>query len=566
MSNPEIVHSPASSPELPQARRPAFEPGTAVLPAGSTHAPGGLPLPCDIVMDSDVPVSLRDGTTIYVDVFRPVTDEPLPAVVAWSPYGKRGGFWSLDVFPDRAGVPAESLSGLHKWEGPDPAYWCAHGYAVVNPDPRGVFNSEGDIQMFSPQEAQDGYDLIEWAAAQPWSTGKIGMAGNSWLAVTQWLIASVTPPHLAAIAPWEGFTDFYRDMIAPGGIPNMVFTNQIRDNNFGKNRTEDLAATFERHPLMNELWEARHIDTSGIAVPAYVVASYTNLLHARGTFNGWRALPEGNKWLRIHNSLEWPDFYEYQPDLLKFFDWALKGLDNGWESTPRVRMSILDPGHADTVNVPQDTFPPSTAETTAFHLDAAALGIVKEASVEAESSISYDAATGSAVFVADVGEMVLSGPMKLRLWVEADGHDEMDLFVSVSKEGVDGNQLVPDWYPGLPSPGARGQQRVSLRALDPLRSTDLVPFHRHDRSEPLGPGEIVPVDIEIWPMTMRWHAGEKLRVEIGGHDLQVVAADVHPARSAHNRGTHIIHTGGRYASHLLAPLLPAQDIGATDAC
>jgi predicted acyl esterase len=561
MSNSEVLLRQASSPDLPQAHRPEFAPGTSLLPAGSVHSPGGLPLPCDIVVDQDVAVSLRDGTTIYVDIFRPVTTEALPAIVPWSPYGKQGGFWSLDIFPGRAGVPAEGLSGLHKWEAPDPAYWCAHGYAIVNPDPRGVFASEGDIQMFSRQEALDGYDLIEWIAEQPWSSGKIGMAGNSWLAVTQWTIASVKPPHLTAIAPWEGFTDFYRDMIAPGGIPNFDFAETIRDNNFGMNQTEDLVATFEKHPFFDSVWQERRTDTSGITIPTYVAASYTNVLHSRGTFNGWRALPEANKWLRIHNSLEWPDFYEHQEDLLRFYDWALKGEDNGWEATPRVRMAILDPGHDDVVDVAVDSFPPSAAEPTAFHLDAADRSITQASPVPSHSSISYDAVTGSVVFVADLGEMVLSGPMKLGLWVEAQGHDEMDLFVGVGKEGVDGSMLAPDWYPGVPTPGARGQQRVSLRALDESASTDLIPLHKNDTPEPLSPGEIVPVDIEIWPMTMRWRAGEKLRIEISGHDLQVPVPGVLPERPANNRGSHVIHTGGQYDSFLLAPLLDAGALG-----
>ncbi|CDP86646.1 MULTISPECIES: CocE/NonD family hydrolase [Mycolicibacterium] len=554
MSDLEVQYRPASSPDLPVANARGFAPGTTVLPQGSVHSPGGLPLPCDIVFDRDVAVAMRDGTTIYVDVFRPVGEQTVPAIVPWSPYGKQGGFWTLDIFPGRAGVAADSLSGLQKWEAPDPAYWCARGYAIVNPDPRGVFNSAGDIQMFSPQEARDGYDLIEWIANQPWSSGKVGMAGNSWLAVSQWMIAAEQPPHLAAIAPWEGFNDFYRDMIAPGGIPTFGFSENIIVNNFGRNRTEDLVATFKAQPLMNELWERRHTDTSGITIPAYVAASYTNLLHTRGTFNGWRALPERNRWLRIHNSLEWPDFYEYQDDLHRFFDWALKGQENGWQDTPRVRMAVLDPGHDDEIEVAEDAFPPTRAVATAFHLDAATESVVGTAP-EREACLSYDAKTGSAVFIGDFGDLVLAGPMKLRLWVEAQGHDEMDLFVGVSKQSADGVQLTPDWFPGVPSPGARGQQRVSHRALDADHSTDLIPFQKHDKVEPLSAGEIVSVDIEIWPMAMRWHAGEKLRIEISGHDLQVPIPGVLPERSADNEGRHVIHTGGRYGSYLVAPVV-----------
>ncbi|MFD8000478.1 CocE/NonD family hydrolase, partial [Streptomyces mirabilis] len=117
-----------------RARYPGFRPESIVLKAGTQYREGALPLSCDIVFDRDVAVPLRDGTTIYTDLYRPVTDNDLPAIVAWSPYGKRGGTLLFDDFPHRAGVPLSVVSGLEKFEGPDPAYWCAHGYAVANPD------------------------------------------------------------------------------------------------------------------------------------------------------------------------------------------------------------------------------------------------------------------------------------------------------------------------------------------------------------------------------------------------------------------------------------------------
>lgn len=137
----------------------------------------------DIQVDRDVEMKLRDGTRIYLDVYRPATAEPLPAVLAWSPYGKQGGHQEWDLYPGRAGVARSAVSGLPKsyWEGPDPAFWCANGYVLVNVDPRGAFESGGDVQWFSPLEAQDGYDVVEWAAAQDWCSGAVTMSGNSWL-------------------------------------------------------------------------------------------------------------------------------------------------------------------------------------------------------------------------------------------------------------------------------------------------------------------------------------------------------------------------------------------------
>src|SRR5277367_4599035 len=144
-----------------------FDPGTRNLPAGYQVAPMFRPLPVDIVFEKDVAVTLRDGVTIYVDVFRPAGVEKVPVIVAWSPYGKAQGTSTsvMGVF-GLVGLSNSIVSGLAKFEGPDPAYWCAQGYAICNPDPRGIAQSEGDSAMFGRQEGQDCHDLIEWLAVQ----------------------------------------------------------------------------------------------------------------------------------------------------------------------------------------------------------------------------------------------------------------------------------------------------------------------------------------------------------------------------------------------------------------
>src|SRR5258708_3206504 len=147
------------------------------------------------------------------------------------PYGKDnlpaggGRGWRVSVQyrllrqPER--VRFSSLTG---WEAPDPAWWAAQGYAVVICDLRGAGTSDGEASLLSDQEGEDVYDLIEWAAAQPWSTGAVGMLGVSYLAISQWKAAALRPPSLKAICPWEGFTDAYRDLLFPGGIAEAGFT------------------------------------------------------------------------------------------------------------------------------------------------------------------------------------------------------------------------------------------------------------------------------------------------------------------------------------------------------
>lgn len=202
-----------------RVRYQGFNPHTEILKKGTIRREGSKPLECDIIFERDVPVKLRDGVTIYTDIFRPVDASDCPAIVVWSPYGKEIGGQQLDDVPHRSGVPLNATSGLEKFEGPDPAYWVKHGYAIINPDKRGAYNSEGDLLYWGHEDALDGCDVIEWVAQQPWSNGKVGMSGNSWLAVSQWFIAAENPEHLTAIAPWEGFSDHFRESSNRGGIP-----------------------------------------------------------------------------------------------------------------------------------------------------------------------------------------------------------------------------------------------------------------------------------------------------------------------------------------------------------
>ncbi|RYZ84719.1 MAG: CocE/NonD family hydrolase, partial [Proteobacteria bacterium] len=350
-----------------------FEPGTQTFKAGYKVAPQFRALPVDIILEKDVAVKLRDGITLYVDVFRPVGSEKVPVIVAWSPYGKgQGTSHSVMGVFGLVGLKNEIVSGLEKFEGPDPAYWCEKGYAICNPDVRGVVDSEGDSVLWDRQEGRDCHDLIEWLAQQPWCSGKVGMSGTSYLAVSQWFTAAEQPPHLAAINPWEGVSDVYRDLAMRGGMPDTGFAQQLQDGSFfGKNKKEDMIAEIERYPQMMELWEEKIPDFDKIKVPAYVVASYSNTLHTAGTFRAWRRMASKDKWLRVHNGQEWPDYYDQAniEDLRSFFDHYLKGVKNDWQKTPRVRYSVLDMNGGDKVGVAAESFPPTESKSRKYYLD-----------------------------------------------------------------------------------------------------------------------------------------------------------------------------------------------------
>jgi predicted acyl esterase len=568
----------APSEPLPAARSgifTAFDPGTRTLPAGTQIAPPFRPLPVDIVLEKDVPVTLRDGVTIHVDVLRPATDEPVPVIVAWSPYGKGQGTSPsvIGIFA-MVGLDNGLVSGLAKFEGPDPAYWCAQGYAICNPDIRGVVDSDGDSVLWDRQEGRDCYDLIEWLAEQEWCTGKVGMSGTSYLAASQWFTAAEQPPHLAAINPWEGVSDVYRDLVLRGGMPDTGFAGQLQHGSFfGRNRKEDILTEAERFPLMHELWENKIPAFDRITVPAYVVASYSNTLHTAGTFRAWRRIASQDKWLRVHNTQEWPDYYDPAnvEDLRKFFDRYLKDEDNEWEQTPRVRYSVLDLHGGDRVNLPADEFPPADVSSTRYYLDGRSRTLRTEAPADA---VPVGYAVGSnpdqaSFLLRFEHETVLLGYPKAHLWVEADGADDMDLFVLVQKLDALGTPLQAFTVPNhsamahdvtergatiLRYKGSDGRLRVSARQLDETLSTDDVPAHCFDRVQKLEPGEVVDVEIDLLPIGLSFSPGEQLRFVISSRNLLGPMMPGIREYVPANSGRHTIHTGGQRASYLQLPV------------
>ena len=582
-----------------RVRYPGFRQETVVLQEGSVRREGAKPLACDILLERDVPIKLRDGVTIYADVFRPTDGKPCPAILAWSPYGKEIGGQMLDDVPGRAGVPVDATSGLEKFEGPDPAYWVNHGYAIVNVDKRGAYMSEGNLLYWGHEDALDGCDVIEWIASQNWCTGKVGMSGNSWLTVSQWFIAAERPEHLVAIAPWEGFCDHYRESGTRGGIPTPEFPEMIAETfSSAHGMLEDQPRMIVEKPLMCDYWQDKAARVENIEIPAYVVASYTNSVHTHGTFAGYRRMASKEKWLRVHNTQEWFDYYtpENVEDLRRFFDHYLKGVDNGWEQTPKVRLSVLNPGGHDIVGRAEEEFPLARTVYRKLYLSAADSTLLT-ALPEQENVNTYQSA-------ADCHQVnyryrmdkptEITGYMKLHLWVAAPDNDDMDLSVRVEKLSKDG-QPIPDRMGNRIV--ATGQMRVSMRQLDTLRTTESDPYYPFTTVQKLKPGEIVPVEIEIWPMGLFFEKGEILQLTVGAYQPEKAAipfgsahitvpkedftympgqqpemmtlggnadecadpAEVVTSPATHNVGRHCIYTGGRYDSYLYIPEIPAKE-------
>ena len=200
----------------------------------------------NIICMQDVSCKMRDGVTIYCDIYRPNCAERIPVIISWGFYGKRPGEgmddWKI------MGVPYGAISKMSKHESADPGFWCPHGYAVANVDIRGAGHSEGNLHLFGTRDGLDGYDFIEWIAQQFWCNGKVALYGNSGVAMGLWQIAAAQPPHLTVIAPWEGTSDIYRESVYEGGIFAPDFPEWVIDRTVGTGYIDDVLKMAQEYP------------------------------------------------------------------------------------------------------------------------------------------------------------------------------------------------------------------------------------------------------------------------------------------------------------------------------
>ncbi|MEM9407232.1 MAG: CocE/NonD family hydrolase [Acidobacteriota bacterium] len=534
-----------------------------------------------VLIERDVGVTMRDGTRLSANVFRPAGAGAYPVVMALTAYDKDRG---PDEYPKilRSALEPDfdlgsfTVSEWTPWEGPDPAFWTSQGYAVVTVDSRGYASSEGKPSTLSRQDRDDFYDAIEWAGTRDWSNGNVGLSGVSYLAISQWVAASGRPPHLAAIIPWEGQSDSYREVLYHGGIPETAFTafwlRKVRSGANGNPLPPPAIFRFaHRRPALMRRVQQRPstltgVDLPAIEVPALICGSWSDQgLHTRGSFEGYRRIGSQQKWLFTHGRQKWDVYYSEEALATQkaFFDRFLKGLDNGFDERPSVRLEVRETLSEYDVRY-EDSWPLPATEYTELFLD------TKEASLvgtlaDARSEARYDSLEGRATFTHVFAEDTeISGHMKLKLWVSTEAGDDMDLFVGVEKldrEGRPVNFFSKTGY--TKGAVALGWLRVSQRALDEEKSTPWQPVLRHDEPLPLQPGEIVPVEIEILPSSTLFRQGETLRLVVQGRDLFE-----HPMMAhgyAVNRGNHVLYSGGDYDSHLLVPRIPFVESVATTA-
>ena len=509
----------------------------------------------DIQIDWDAQIPMDDGIILAADVYRPREGQH-PVLLSYGPYAK--GLPFPVGYPDQwnrmvAGHPDVSRGSSNRyqnWEVVDPEKWVPHGYVCVRVDSRGAGRSPGFIDPFSPRETRDLYECIEWAAAQPWSSGRVGLNGVSYYAINQWQVASLHPPHLAAMCVWEGAADFYRDMTYHGGILSTFFGNwydrQVRtvqnglgsrgprlsmndfnvcgDDDLSESQLEasraDFGAEIAAHPLDSAYHRSRSPVFSQITTPLLSAGNWGGHgLHLRGNIEGFMGVASKDKWLELHGLEHWTHFYtDYGRELqLEFFDHFLKGTDNGWDRRPPVLLNIRHLDHFERREA--DSWPLTETSWTRLFLQPDATLLPSPSTTTWE--IDCEALDAGVTFFTPplVDKVEITGPASARLWASSSTAD-MDLFLVLRLFDPDGEEVTFQGALDPRSPLAHGWLRASHRRLDSARSRPWRPYHTHTEYDPLTPGEVYELEVEIWPTSIVAPEGYRIGLTVRGSDYR----------------------------------------------
>ncbi|KAF2215300.1 hypothetical protein CERZMDRAFT_110018 [Cercospora zeae-maydis SCOH1-5] len=546
----QVAYKPIGKPEIGVNNYQGFHPGkTELLPKG-WNGYNAKPLESDIRVEHDVEIVVRDGCRLYADIYRPADwQEPVPAIIGWSCYGKK--YSALSMLPMtvwQCCVKKEDLSGIEKFEGLDPQKWCPRGYAIISVDSRGTGNSDGQIPIMGSQDAEDAYDVVEALAKKPWCNGRVGMAGNSALAIIQWHTAQLQPPSLAAIAPWEGSGDLFREQFCRGGVFSMSNFDLItREIIKGHSGVEDFAEMYRRSPVANAYWNDKRPDMTKIQCPVFISGSDFSSIHTMGAVRGYMEVPHDKKWIRWSSHQEW---YELYCD--SHADAELHELPH-----PQHRLQNLLP--------PQQHPQPLPAPTS-------------------NTIIPYNSedATSIADFTYTFPRKTrLIGLPKAILHMSCPTHNDLNVFVHLRKRSTSGELLYHLCFPFSATPvnsiaeipaqqrqstnlhtGSVGVLRASHRAYDAKRSIHPnFPFHPHEKEEKIPPGEVVELEIGIWAMGVDFDEGESISVQVGGQFPSIAEykawSEPRPEWER-NKGEHRIHVGPETPSRIILPFVPIE--------
>ncbi|HEX4408916.1 MAG TPA: CocE/NonD family hydrolase [Xanthobacteraceae bacterium] len=535
----------------------------------------------------EVKIRVHDGVDIAVALYMPDGDGPFPVVLAPSPYRY-----------DNNALPA-SPQFLWRETGPIELY-VERGYVYANMDVRGCGKSGGEFRLLDKNEQKDLYDVVEWLGHQPWSSGKVGGIGQSYFCMSQWWMAIQKPPSLACVAAFDGLNDPYRASVYQGGMlgdffgsywwnQNRIINLHPANGEHPREQTCDLNRLIQQHPTYDDFWRERcaaeRLDE--IEVPLYSVGVWGKVdLHTRGNIDGFRRA-KGPKKLKMIGPVnafvanrEFNSRELHETMLLPFYDHYLKGKATEYLERPAVEYFVRG---ADAVRT-AETWPPPGVRYVTWNLSGQKSGSVTslndgalvrgEASGESKTSYDYpnpgwmmgvigfgpnnapDPARRVLTFTTPPleADLEIAGPIKLVLYASSSC-DDMDFFVKVSEQMP---QSAEDRGKGV-NPNyfwiTKAWLRASHRALDPQKSTEMEPYHRHDRPEPMEPGKVYRFDISVEPMAHRFKKGSRVRLEIVNGDSVITDVLWTHYYIPSKIGTDTIHHSAEYPSALTLPVM-----------
>jgi hypothetical protein len=513
-------------------------------------------------IDWDAPIEMDDGVVMRADIFRPVADSRYPVILSYGPYAKglsmqEGYRHAWERIIKAAPETLEGSSNKYQnWELFDPEKWVPAGYALVRVDSRGAGRSPGYLETWSAREAKDIALSVDWAGTQPWSNGKVGLHGISYYSMNQWQAAPLKPKHLAALAIWEGSSDYYRELCRHGGIlsdfysswyPRQVTAVQhgVGDKGFKsavsgepvagpptlsdaelKSNRADCDGDALRHRLIDDYYKSRLPKFEDIETPLFSSANWGGMgLHPRGNFEGYLRAGSKQKWLEVHGDTHFTLFYaKYGQDLQrKFLDHFLKGEANGWDKQPKVLINVRHPGEK-FVERAENEWPLARTQWTKFYLHPN--GELDPKPPEDTSTLTYDTSSEGATFSTDpLDEAIeITGPVAAKLWVSSDTTDA-DIFLVLRVFDPLGKEVVFIGSNDPRVPVGLGWLRASHRKLDAKETKPWRPWHSHDEEWPLTPREPVELDVEIWPTSIVVPKGYRLALSVRGKDYEYDGTD-----------------------------------------
>jgi putative CocE/NonD family hydrolase len=543
-------------------------------------------------------VPMRDGVHLAIDVYRPDAEGKFPALLAYCVYGK-----SLQVLPVRQPQGREnSLVWDGTMEAGNTRYFVSRGYVHVIADVRGCGDSEGEyVGMCGHTDGEDGYDLIEWIAQQPWCDGNVGMVGISYLAAVQVYTAIEQPPHLKAIFPWEVWTDLYRQIATSEGVLNpmmyRLFAGRGMDpgqtNGSGMAHNHIVSAVVKNTPPdeLKKLQEERLRDPDLMVYSLY----WSCLRYPRksplfadflfqpndGPFYSERSaykkfdkikvpLFTGGPWVgmwpdgafSLYNGVDVPKkvimaplalcderpWYQLHDEVIRWMDHWLKGIDTGFMDEPPIKFFMLGANEWRH----EDEWPLARTQWTKYYLrsrgrlmtEPPAFNEGPDCFVQQPldqtsevSSLKYY----SGPFSRDV-EVI--GPMALYLHAAIDQTDT-NWHVTVSDVDAAGRRTPLPTYSWL---------KASHRALDAASSKPWDPRHDHTKNVPVVPGEVTEYAIALSHAANLFRAGHGIEVEISSMDNMPGGLHVCSSKTT----LHSVYHNPEYPSYLLVPIIPRE--------